>query len=169
MWCEKVIRSFDPTSDPDRGGRTVERIEIAWNECTRMLKKQTLSGEPVRVLLPPGQILSHNDVVFESATRAIVIYVIPCEVIMAHVSNAKQMAILALELGNLHCPSEVGTDYIIFIEDGPAMSVSNAMKLRWTKEVRRFTPTPIISVPTVSVGPDFRVIRSRNNDTLSYS
>jgi urease accessory protein UreE len=163
MWCERVIRNCAGQSEADWGGRTVEWVDIEWNECGRLLKKQTRSGQPVRVLLPPGQKISHNDVIFESATHAIAIHVMPCEVVVAGVSNAVKMAALALELGNLHLPVEIRPGQLLFIEDGPAMEVLDALQIQFTREVRRFEPMKVISSPSVEVSPTLRtIIRSKN-------
>ena len=168
MWCERVIRNCGGASEADGGtdwgGRLIDWVDIEWNECGRLLKKQTRTGQPVRVLLPPGQKLAHNDVIFESASKVIAIHVMPCEAIVADVADAVTMAALALELGNLHLPVEVQPGQLIFIEDGPAMAVLDALQIRFTREFRRFEPMKVISFPSVEVSPALRtIIRSQKD------
>ena len=158
MWSEKVLRNCQGMTDDQWGGRVVERVEIEWHECGRLLKKQTRGGEPIRVLLPPGKAFGHNDVVFEDDHRAIVIDVIPCELIVARVEEFQIAAILALELGNLHLPVEVRDREVIFLEDGPVMAILEQRNIPWSREVRRFAPTPITSAPAVKISKDFRTV-----------
>jgi urease accessory protein UreE len=158
MWCERVIRNLTDLSAADREGRFVDWVDIEWNECGRVLKKQTRRGQPVRVLLPPGERLGHNDVIFEDAARAVAIHVRPCEVIVATAPDASALAVLALELGNLHVPVQVGAAELVFVEDGPAMAVLDAMQISWTKQVRRFEPVNLVSGPSVNLAPSLRVI-----------
>ena len=155
MWCEKIIRNL--ATDPPPGA-SVDWVDIQWNECGRILKKQSRRGEPVRVLLPPGQRLRHNDVIYEDASVAIAINVQQCEVIVAKIAEPQTLATLALELGNLHLPVQIEPQEIIFIEDGPAMAVLDSLRIPWAKEIRRFEPAQIISVPSVDVSPALRVI-----------
>ena len=162
MWCEKIIRNL--ATDPPPGA-SVDWVDIQWNECGRILKKQSRAGEPIRVLLPPGQRLRHKDVIYEDASLAIAINVQMCEVIVAKIADTKKLATLALELGNLHLPTQIDAQEIIFIEDGPAMAVLDSLQISWAKEVRRFEPTQIISVPSVDVSPALRVvIRSQKSE-----
>jgi len=166
MWCERVIRNCSGESEPDWGGRIVDWVDIEWDECGRLLKQQTRAGQPVRVLLPPGQKLCHHDVIFESASHVIAINVLPCEVIVADVNDAVIMAKLALELGNLHLPVEIQPGQIMFIEDGPAMAVLDALQIPFARTVRRFEPMKAISSPSVDLSPAFRtIIRSQNVGT----
>jgi urease accessory protein UreE len=149
-------------SAADWHGRAIDWVDIAWNECGHSLKKKTRAGCPVSVLLPVGQTLAHNDLIYQDEAKAIVIHVLACEVIVAHITDVREMATLALELGNLHLPVQIGNEQIVFIENEAAKSVLEAMKIRWTKEIRRFEPTPVMSSPGIERSPEFRVIiRSR--------
>ncbi len=138
-------------------------MDVEWTECARVLKKQTRGGEPVRVMLPRGQTLRHGDVIFEDADRVVIIQVRPCEAIVASVAGAREMARLALELGNLHQPAQLSDGEIVFIEDGPPMEVLERLGIPWRKEVRRFEPTPVLSAPVARLAGGFRVIRSQKD------
>jgi urease accessory protein UreE len=160
MWCERVVRRVaDPENHP-WGSTAVDYVDVAWNACGRVLKSATRAGVAVRVLLPPRQRLHHGDVIFEAPCSAIVIHVPPCEVIVARPPNATAAARLALELGNLHWPTQV-TDAgeLLFIEDGPPLAAVEALAIPWTREQRRFEPTPV-SVADVQVFEQFQIIRA---------
>ena len=82
-------------ADPDRhdwGNKTADVVDVAWNACGRVLKSYTRGGQPVRVLLPPGQRLHHGDVLFEDQTTAIVVNVPACELVVARPADAATAA-----------------------------------------------------------------------------
>jgi urease accessory protein UreE len=162
MWCEQILRNL---AAPPAPGQTVDWVDIQWNQCGRLLKTQSRAGHPLRVLLPPGQRLRHNDVIYEDASLIIAIHVQPSEVIIAKPPDPQKLAILALELGNLHLPTQIELHEIIFIEDGPAMAVLDSLQIPWIREQRRFEPTQIISAPSVEISPSLRVVlRSQKAD-----
>ena len=174
MWCERIIRNCGDASGPgwadQWAGRSVDWVDIEWTDCGRVLKKQTRSGEPVRVLLSPGQMLRHGDVIYEDAHRTIIINVMSCEVVVAKPQDPHTLALIALELGNLHMPTQIEPDEIAFIEDGPAMAVLDALEVPWTREVRRFEPVQTISTPTVNISPALRmIIRSKETSSNQES
>jgi urease accessory protein len=154
MWCEQILRNL---AAPLAAGQSVDRVDIQWNQCGRVLKTQSRAGHSIRVLLPPGQRLHHNDVVYEDASLIIAIHVLPCEVISAK-ADPQKLATLALELGNLHLAAQIESHEILFIEDGPAMAVLDSLQIPWTREQRRFEPTQIISAPSVDISPDLRIV-----------
>lgn len=165
MWCETIIRNLGNTPASDASDRAIDWVDLDWNECGRLLKKQTRGGQSVRVLLSPGQTLRHHDVIFEDERQSIALNVLPCEVVVAQAANMRELAMLALEFGNLHLPVQIENNQILFIEDGPPMSVLEAMGIRWTRQVRRFEPEQVKSAPAVEVAPDLRVtMRSRRAD-----
>lgn len=161
MWCERVIRTLENVPNADAGGRTIDFVDLTWEECGRVVKKQTRGGDTVRVVLPPGQQLRHNAVIFEDAARLIVVNVMPCEIIVAKVPSPRDMALLALELGNLHWPTQIAEGQLLFPEDGPALAVLQSMKIPFARETRRFEPQKILSLPRPNVTADVQVIRSR--------
>jgi urease accessory protein UreE len=136
-------------------------VDIEWSECGRELKTQTRSGQPVSVLLPPGQTLRHHDIIYEDAETAIAINVLPCAVIVAPVLDWREMAMLALELGNLHVPVQLDYMEIAFIENEAALLVMSAMQIPWVRHVRRFQPVQILSAPRTELAPELsNILRS---------
>jgi urease accessory protein UreE len=99
---------------------------------------------------------------YEDEVQSIAIHVVPCELIVAKITDSRKLALLALEIGNLHLPAQVEKDEIAFIEDGPVMEVLDTMQIPWTKQHRRFDPAQVISVPSVDLSPALRtIIRSQ--------
>lgn len=159
MWCENVLRNI-ATSSAESDGREFDHVELEWSECRNVVKKLTTRGEPIRILLPPGEQLRHGDVIHENEERIVLVRVLPCDVIVADVPDPHQLAVLAMELGNLHLQADVGATGITFVEDEAAMRVLDAMKIHWRRERRRFEPTKIISMPGVGRS-EIKLIRSK--------
>jgi urease accessory protein len=112
------------------------------------------------VLLPPGSQLRHNDVLVDDTDpRQVIVHVLPCDVIVARPANARDMALLCLELGNLHWPTQITEADVVFVEDGPPLAILEQLKTPWARESRRFEPTPIGTAPGVQLAPGFKVVR----------
>lgn len=170
MWVERIQGNMvdgaggaagaeAPEGTVGRDPREVDFVDVPWDECGRTLKKRSRGGEEVRVLLPPGQRLRHGDVLFEDASRRVVVNVPPCEVIVARPAGQREAAVLALELGNLHWPAQVTEAEVLFVEDGPPMEVLRQLNVAWSRELRRFEPAPVSAGPGVKVSASFQVIR----------
>lgn len=141
MWCESVVRNAGEGGD--FGGRAVDYVDIQWDQRRSTLKARSRAGEEVRVLLPRGQALRHGDVLFEDDRRAVVINVLPCELIVVRSPSPRLMAALALELGNLHHPTEIGENELAFPEDPQSLAAARRVGLETTRELRRFDPLPV--------------------------
>lgn len=157
MWCEAIVRNA--AEDEDFAGRTVDYVDIQWDQQRSTLKAQSRGGEEVRVLLPRGQALQHGDVIFEDQTRAVVVNVLPCEVIVVRSGEPRRMAELALELGNLHWPTEVTETELIFLEGEEPTAAAHKLGLEITFEIRRFNPLPVFAT-TIGGAQNIRVLRS---------
>jgi urease accessory protein len=155
MWCERIVRNA--ADGEGLASRAVDYIDIAWDQRRSTLKARSRGGEEVRVLLPRGQALRHGDVLEEDDARAIVINVLPCELIVARSKQPRLLAELALELGNLHWPTQVTDDAILFMEEQAALAAATRLGLVLTRENRRFEPAPI---PAVRATDPVRIIRS---------
>jgi urease accessory protein len=159
MWCEKVIRNIsEPGSEPPHA--EVDYVDIGWDECRSLLKKRSRGGEEVRVLLDRTERLRHGDVLLETAERAIVINVQPCEVIVVRAGTPQQIAELAFDLGNLHWPVQVTETEVIFLEDEAAMKAVQELGLPFTREARRFEPLPVLVTLGASLSEGLRILRS---------
>lgn len=161
MWCEEVVRNA--AGDGDFSGRTVDYVDIQWDQRRSTLKARSRGGEEVRVLLARGHALRHGDVLFEDPERAVVINVLPCEVVVVRSAEPRLMAELALELGNLHWPTEVTETEIIFLVGPEALAAAQRLKLEVFHEIRRFDPLPILAT-VVRSGRPVRILRSEDDN-----
>jgi urease accessory protein len=158
MWVERVIGNLADGLALPPG--PVDHLDIRWDECGRMLQSRTRRGTPIRVLLPPGRQLRHGDVLGpEDDAPPVIVNVLPCRVIVARPAAVRDMALLCLELGNLHWPAQVTEVEVLFVEDGPPLAVLDQLKIPWSMESRRFEPTPIGNGPGVQLARGFKVIR----------
>jgi urease accessory protein len=156
MWCERVIRN---AADDDLAGRALDYVDIRWDECRQVLRTRSRNGQEIRVLLPRGQKLRHGDVLFEDAQQLVVINVLPCMVIVVHCDQPRLLAELALALGNLHWPTQVGQSELIFIEEQTALAAVAKLGLRALTEHRRFEPLPVRAAVNVKLSDGLRVLR----------
>lgn len=156
MWCERILGNF-ATYPPRRW----DYVDVEWFECGRIVKRVSRGGVNVRVLLPPGQRFGHGDVISDDGEAAIAIEVKPSEMLVVTAIAPRLLAVLALELGNLHCPTEI-TDSaeVIFPEDGPTLAVLDKLGLSASRQLRRFNPLPNPVGMTVSIAADFAVVRA---------
>lgn len=157
MWCESIVRNA--AEDKDFAGRAVDYVDIQWDQCRSTLKGRSRAGEEIRVLLPRGQNLRHGDVLFENEARAIVINVLPCEVLVVRSNEPRLMAELALTLGNLHWPTQATDTELIFLEGNDALEAARNLGLQTSRESRRFSPLPVPAT-AVRLAPSARILRS---------
>ena len=157
MWCEAIVRNA--AEHGDLAGRKLDYVDIRWDQRRSTFRGRSRDGEEVRVLLPRGQILRHGDVLFEDSAQALLVNVLPCELIVVRSDNTCLVAELALELGNLHWPTQVTEEEILFPESEDALAAARHLGLNWTTETRRFEPLEIASA-TVSGSPAIRILRS---------
>ena len=159
MWVERVLRrGFDAARDAE--GRAVDYLDLLWDECRRVVKGTTRGGEPVRVLLPAGEAVRHGDVLRDDPGGVVVVNVRPCEVVVATPLTFQQAAELALRLGNLHHPTQVGEAEIAFIAAGPALAAAAEAGVGWTVQQRVFEPGVIETTEGPTLASGFAVIRS---------
>lgn len=156
MWCDRVlgnVASYAP--------REWDFVDVEWSECGRSLDRTSRGGRRARVLLPPGQRFGHGDVLFDDGQRAVVVDVTESEVLAVRPPTPRLLALLTLELGNLHWPTEISdAGEVIFPEDGPALAVLEKLGLTPTRESRRFSPVPNPVGVTVGLASGFTVTRS---------
>ena len=92
------------------------------------------------MVLPPGERLTHGDVVFQDSGRRVVVYVPKCDVMVARPRGIREMGLVALHLGDLHTPACITENEVVFIGNEPAMEVVQTLGVACRREVRRFQP-----------------------------
>jgi urease accessory protein UreE len=159
VWCERVLYNAASMQSRTTADREVDFIDLDWHECKRLLKKRSRGGRDVRVLLSADKCLQHGDVLYEDATVILSINVRPMELIVAGPASTHRLLELALELGNLHWPTQVIADRILFPEHPTAMIVIERLNISWSKEIRRFEPADLMAAPSADVSQDIQVVR----------
>ena len=82
------------------------------------------------------------------------------EVLVVRSAEANSLALLALELGNLHIPTEIIDGELRTIPDGPAQQAITQLGLAFERRVVRFQPRRCAGMPQVRVADDVRIVRS---------
>lgn len=155
MLCEQVLGNICDLPP----GKRHDPVLLAWHECgNRSLRRRSREGREVVILLPPGQVLEHGDVLFEDDVLRVVVELIPCQVLVACAQDLQQMGRLAFELGNLHVAAQIAGTEILVQPDGPVEEVLHRLGVPYSVEIRRFTPYAAATVP-VRLAERFEVVR----------
>ena len=125
------------------------------------MRKRSRAGRAVGVLLPLGATLGHGNVLAEEPDVLVVVNLIECEVIVTQPRDAREMAVLALELGNLHVPVEISGDALLTLPDGPVEAVLERYRAAYSIERRRFTPVAVAGT-RVRVASGLNIVRTRS-------
>ena len=167
MLFDRVIRNladadgpeaFDCDREPADGRRDV--VDLTWAECARRAVRATSrAGRKVGLVLPLGQPVRHGDVLLEDADVMLVVNVVPCRVLVARPRDAREMGVLACELGNLHVPVEVADGELLTPPDGPSRAAVERLGIPFAEEIRRFAPLRISVLTAVGVSADLKVTR----------
>ena len=121
--------------------QTIERVALQWYESERnILRKTTDTGREVAFrLLKEGQRLKHDDVVFISDELAIVIEILPSEVIVLSPKTLPEMARACYEIGNKHSPLFLDGDEVTLPYDKPMFEWLQAAGFHPQKAERRLS------------------------------
>jgi len=157
MLCDRVIGNLS-TLPP--GGRTIP-LDLTWQQCFgRTLKKVLPDGRTVRMILPPGTVLQPGDVIFDDGQERIAIHLLPCEVLIAQISDPAKLARVLYELGNLHAPVELMADKVVTIPDGPVEAALRQFGVAYETANRPFCPLPLPNGEAFRLAIGFSVSRS---------
>lgn len=119
----------------------IERVALQWYESERnILRKSTDTGREIAFrLLKEGQRLKHDDVVFISDELAIVIEILPSEVIVLSPKTLPEMARACYEIGNKHSPLFLDGDEVTLPFDKPMFEWLQAAGFEPKKAERRLS------------------------------
>jgi urease accessory protein len=159
MLCELVLGNLE--TDGGRFAsppRIVDEFPLHWWELERRaFRKTTRDGKSIRVLLPLGQFLSDDDVLFDDGAALVVVRMIACEIWVVHTRDSAEMGRVALEIGNLHAPAEIVGAEILIAPDGPVEAALREMGIGFERQVRRFRPQRCTGMPTFRISQQFEV------------
>jgi urease accessory protein UreE len=163
MLLDRVIGNVAPGAPGPSPPARRDTLELTWRQCfRRAVRGRTAGGVEVGVLLPPGVVLRHGDVLAggEAPASEVMINVISCDVWAAVFADASSLAAAALELGNLHAPVEVSGDkLLVTVPDGPVRAVLDKYALSWRPDVRRFHPLrATVNAAALRLDPSFRLV-----------
>ena len=136
-----------------------DELELSWWELDRRaVQKVTTRGLKVRILLPRGVDFCHG-LVLTSTSRElrVAVKVAACEVLSITPPD-RLMGVLALELGNLHVPTEIVDGEVRVIADGPVEQVIKDLGVQAERRVVRFQPRRCAGTPQVRLSGSFRVV-----------
>ncbi|HWE01948.1 MAG TPA: hypothetical protein VG326_06010 [Tepidisphaeraceae bacterium] len=159
MWCDRIIRQAHDAEMQRPLDRDVDFVDLEWNQAGPALKARSRGGQEIRIVLGAGGRIRHGDVIFEDGARVVAVNVRPCEVIVGRPIDGAAAALAALQLGNLHWPTQLSAGEIVFREGAVALAILDELKIPWSKAVRRFQPTEVIAAPSARLSPAFQVIR----------
>jgi urease accessory protein UreE len=155
MLCDRVLGNV--AAAPPVGAIA---LPLTWRECrSRAAHKQLPDGRTVRILLPPGVVLNHGDVLQDEPGCLIYVDLVPINVLAANVQGADLLRV-TYALGNLHFPIQIDGGTILTPVDGPAMAVFRDLGIATTTVRRRFQPLPLPNGLTFRASEDFTVLRA---------
>lgn len=155
MLCDRVLRNLG--DDTPAGGIA---IPLTWQECrSRALAKPLPDGDTLRILLSPGVVLQHGDVLHEADGKLIYITLRPAEVLRAEIANQAELLRVVYALGNLHFPLQIDGHMILTPADGPARAVFRELGITATTVQRRFQPLPLPNGVSFRLSGEFSVVR----------
>ena len=130
MIIEDVIGNIGTLSI---GSRQTDLLQLQWYETTRRVqRRQTVSGREIALrLLKQGQRLQQGDVVWMDDATAVVVDILPCEVIVVTPASMLEMGTICYEIGNKHLP--------VFIQDNEVLIPMEEPLYRWL-ESTGYTP-----------------------------
>jgi len=133
-------------------------LELSWFECPRRaMRKRSRFGRDIALLMPPGTVLRHGDILLDDTQTRLVIEVLPSEVLVVMPRSVTEFGRLAFELGNLHVPAELHHDEIRVSPDGPVIEVIE--RLGVPSELRSCRFQPIFAAGGVTLSPSLQIVR----------
>jgi urease accessory protein UreE len=154
MLCDRVLRNL---GDERPDGIAVP---LTWQECrSRALQKLLSDGRRLRIILPPGVVFHHGDVLHDEPGDLVYVEAVPADVLVIE-ADARQQVRVIYAFGNLHLPMQLDNGHIITLADGPAMGVLRDLGLTAVPARRRFDPLPLPNGLTFRLSPEFTTTRT---------
>lgn len=136
----------------------IDWFDLEWHEChQRSLRKTTRGGRALRILLPPGGVVRHGDVVAIGPDHVCAAWLVETEVLVARPRDRAEMGELALAVGNLHAPAQTCGDELWILPDGPVEAALARLGISSEPARRRFIPSRHEGMPAFGLAADFAV------------
>ncbi|WP_058306475.1 urease accessory protein UreE [Gracilibacillus massiliensis] len=137
MLTKEIIGNIEEQTK-DHANR--EWIELDWDELNkRILRKTTDKGTDVAISLEEKAPLKVGDIVYEDATKQIVIRTKKERVYVVYPSSIIEMGKAAFELGNRHTPCLISESEIVVRYDETLERLFDEVGVEYEATERRFT------------------------------
>jgi urease accessory protein len=156
MLIESPIRNLRDSAGSSKPS-AIDPLDLHWSDLTRRaFRRPTRGGRPIRVLLALGKSLRHYDLLIEQSPEspAVVVNVLPDDMLVARPASPQQWAGIAYHLGDLHVPVQVVGEEIVTPRDGPSEAAFDRVGVPFIVELRRFEPQLRSLVEIVMNRPD---------------
>lgn len=158
MLIERVLGNVNDAASQAWSTREQDPVQLQWWELDRRAwKKTTVSGQVVRLLLPRGTFLADGDVLGDDGRSITVVRLAETDVWILRPRGPTELATLALELGNLHAPTQIVGEELWVAPDGPIESRLRELGAVWIQDRRRFAPRLCAGLPSLKVADDLRI------------
>ncbi|GGI99486.1 urease accessory protein UreE [Alicyclobacillus cellulosilyticus] len=119
-------------------GRTVERIRLSSHDLAkRLLRVTTDAGREVGIRLPEGTELRDGDILWMDDRVAIVIDVLPEELLVVGPRSLREMGEVAHQLGNRHIPVQFADDLLLVQYDYLVERLLQELEVPYRRETRK--------------------------------
>jgi urease accessory protein len=155
-----VKKKIGNLSSFDIGSRVIDYLPVEWFESKkRILHKKTGSGtEMILKFLGDAQNLQQDDVLYADDKKAVVVEILPCEVMVVRPENMYQMALVCYEIGNKHLPLFWDDEMLLIPFDNPTFRLLEAAGFKPSFQRRK-----LLQQLNTTVTPHAHF---RNNETL---
>jgi len=136
MIVQEVIANVSNIAADDR---KIDLLQIEWFESAKkILRKQSDGGMDLAIkFLREGQRLHEGDILFEDATKRVIVYIKPCDAIVIQPLSLLEMGTVCYEIGNKHLPVFIQDDQVLIPFEDPLFSWLGAAGFKPKKEFRK--------------------------------
>jgi len=136
MIIQEVIGNVANIAADDR---KVDLLQIEWFESAKkILRKQSDEGIDLAIkFLREGQRLHGGDILFEDATKRVVVYIKPCDAIVIQPQSLLEMGTVCYEIGNKHLPVFIQDNQVLIPFEDPLYKWLEAGGYKPKKEKRQ--------------------------------
>jgi len=160
MLCDRVLFNLPETDITLPPGKRAVVLDLTWLQCHGRTFRQTFDdGRTIRLLMSPGVVLRHGDVVHDDEGEIVWINQLPCPLLLVQTAGCPTLPQLMYELGNLHAPLELIDGGFLTLPDGPIEAALRKHGVAFHSETRRFSPIPLPNGESFQLANHFTVTR----------